>query len=230
MDQSSSKRAIFKTITVSMDEKKMEFLDFRTGSNISIPRERQARRDLLVRLFYEASKPLYIYSEHIQKHSIFKWIPEKLWVNTFTDQETEWIIRWAEQTWFYGIVGRLRLLMQHWALLGGYPRVQKSVEALNRALEIDQCGVRFQFFKSILREPSPQSDGWLKFCLKDFKPAVDLDAILDLSHPDNERKAFVEQIAELAEAMVQMWLATWIEKAKQGQRLAWWAVCWDLGG
>jgi hypothetical protein len=109
--------------------------------------------------------------------------------------------------------------MPEWAILDGYPRVGKSLEALKRAAQGDQCQVRFQFFKSLLREPSVQSDGWLKFCFEEFGTIVNLDAILDLSHPDNQREILVQHVAILAEDMAEVWLDMEIVRAEQGESL-----------
>jgi len=219
MDQSSSEHTIFKRITVYLNEEKLGFLDFRTGSNISIPRGKEARRKLLIDLFYEASKPSYLASLKIHMRSVFEWIPEKLWVNNFTEQETEDVIE-VQESWLWEVVIiKLKVVMSEWAILDGYPRVGKSLEALKRAAQGDQCQVRFQFFKSLLREPSVQSDGWLKFCFEEFGTIVDLDAILDLSHPDNQREGLVQHVAMLAEEMVEAWLNMWIVRAEQGESL-----------
>jgi hypothetical protein len=219
MDQSSSEHTIFKRTTVYMDEEKLEFLDFRTGSNMSIPREKEARRRLLIDLFYEASKPSYLAFLKIHMHLVFELIPEKLWVNNFTEQETEDVIE-VQESWLWEFtIERLKVVMPEWAILDGYPRVGKSLEALKRAAQGDQCQVRFQFFKSLLREPSVQSDGWLQFCFEEFGTIVNLDAILDLSHPDNQREILVQHVAILAEDMAEVWLDMEIVRAEQGESL-----------
>ena len=124
---------------------------------------------------------------------------------------------------------RLKVLMSEWAVLDGYPQASKSLSALNQATKDDQCQLRVQFFESLLRQQSLQSDGWLKFFCEDFEPTVKLDAILDPTHPDNQREGLVQQVARLAEEMVKEWLNMWIVKAEQGEHLEWRGICWDVG-
>jgi hypothetical protein len=64
-----------------------------------------------------------------------------------------------------------------------------------------------------------QSDGWLKFCFEEFGTLVDLDAILDMSHPDNQREGLVQHVAMLVEEMVEAWLNMRIVRAEQEESL-----------
>jgi hypothetical protein len=178
-------------------------------------------------MFYEASKRVYMFAPAITMRGIYECIPRNLWVQNFTEQESQELIQFTTKSFVQNCLYRLNLVMPQWSSLGGYPQVPKSLEALKRAREQDQEQVREQYFMSLLREPTPQNDACLKFCLEKFEPICNLDAMLDLSNPNNERESLVLDVAKTAECMVEVWLDTWIEKAERGERLEWVAVCWN---
>jgi len=90
-----------------------------------------------------------------------------------------------------------RHLLQIWKQQGYLPAIPQSINGVRMAMSQEISKARREYFISLIREQSPESDGWIRGVVRDFEMLTDMETTLDAAHPYRDR--VVKMVASLVE-------------------------------